>query len=191
MPARVTISANDLRALAEAADGYRDTAVYVVIDPAADESGARHPYRLVRADSLSDNDIVLELYTESKPKFETRTPSFELESNPKVVIYRADGTEDKRGLAGCDAVFTSLSAVEKFVVPYYARMRSLGAVDKARESFACDPRALAILHLPDSVDETARESGSLFALVASAAWSGDGPRPVELQPLLGSFITDR
>jgi hypothetical protein len=54
----------------------------------------------------------------------------------------------KLTLADGDAMFLSLSAVDKFVVPYYARLRRLQEVTAMREEFASNPRAALMMHLP-------------------------------------------
>ena len=71
-------------------------------------------------------------------------------SNPPLRLERL-----KKGIDACDAIFTSLVAVEKFLLPYYARFRSVTEVRAMRDGFCTDPKALAVTHLPDSVEDKA------------------------------------
>jgi hypothetical protein len=66
-----------------------------------------------------------------------------------------------------DAVFWSVAAVEKFLVPYYASFKRTGdAAQKLLDEFA-KADVVAILHLPNSEPTTARDGAKkFFALVA-------------------------
>jgi len=183
----VTLTANQLRALAEEADGFRNVPVVVVPNPNGD--GGR-PYKVVREDQHRGTTPVMRLQTDDEPPFAERTPKFTLYSEPPVTLANHPG----RTLADCDAVFTSLSAVDKFVVPYYGQMRELTAVQRARDEFALNAAALAVVHLPDSVDDTLRASGSMYTVVAKRAQDGqDGQDGVDaktsfLREFIGDFI---
>jgi hypothetical protein len=75
-------------------------------------------------------------------------------------------------------VFTTLVAVDKFVVPYYARHRTLEEVRVMRDRFATDKSILALSHLPDSVETRLKASG-LHAVVQTAN-AGEAPRTVSM-----------
>jgi hypothetical protein len=158
----IKLTANDLRALAEAADGLRDEDAVVIVDPEVAPGGPR--YKIVRESQRGDAQPVLRLRTDNKPPFVKRKPELVLMSDPPVSL----SSHPNLTLAHCDAVFTSISAVDKFVLPYYERMRELSAVQAAREKFAADSSALAVVHLPHSVDDTLRATGSMYAVVAPA-----------------------
>ena len=167
MPTPDALTANELRALAEEADGLRNHDAVIVRD--ADPAATRR-YRVMRADQMTTEKPVLAVRTEDTPPFVPRRPAFALHSHPPVQLQNHPGLT----LASCDAVFTSLSAFDKFVLPYYAQMRRLDDVKAARERFASTATALAVVHLPNSIDDTVSAAGSLYALVAGEG-AGDGP----------------
>lgn len=196
MPTHDGLTANELRALAEEADGLRNHDAVIVRD--ADPAAARR-YRVMRADQVTTERPVLPLRTDDDPAFVPRRPAFALHSHPPVQLTNHPGLT----LASCDAVFTSLSAFDKFVLPYYAQMRRLDDVKAARERFARTATALAVVHLPNSIDDTVTAAGSLYALVAgdgptgaisgtaisaTATPTGAAPPTVALQGLVSGFI---
>ena len=153
------LSANELRALAEATDSIRNEDACVVLNPDAATTGRRFtvmPKSIALEKKLKP---ILTLRTDDKPvaverarvRLSTDQP-LEFVGNKIVDINQ------------CDAIFTSLSAVEKFVVPYYARMRGLAECEAMRLRFAEDREAVALLHLPGSVETTARlvDSANMF-----------------------------
>lgn len=197
MPTPDGLTANELRALAEEADGLRNHDAVIVRN--ADPAAARR-YRVMRADQVTTETPVLALRTDDDPPFVPRRPAFALHSHPPVQLTNHPGLT----LASCDAVFTSLSAFDKFVLPYYAQMRRLDDVKAARERFARTATALAVVHLPESIEDTVTAAaGSLYALVAGDAPTGDtatdgvsataraagtAPPTVALQGLVNGFI---
>lgn len=141
MPTEIVITANDLRALAEAADGTRNADVWIVPDD--DATG----FKIVASEAKPANAIALRIRTEDDGKKATLglTSKFNLS---------IEGFPTKT-LDDCDAIFTSCSALEKFVIPYYVRMRTPEACQRIIDRFT-DPLTLAALHLPDSVETSAK-----------------------------------
>ena len=151
-PKRVLITANQLRELAEAADGTRKTRMYIV------EGNKKHP---VKADkNAGATTVLIEVETDEKENFTPVT----LNSDPVLDVYTdEDGNEVTFKMSDCDAVFTTLSAVEKFLVPYYARMRTLKEVQTMRDNFATSTITAAAFHLPSSYEGLAVPGGIVFA----------------------------
>ena len=177
MPDLPTLTAHQLRALAEAADSYRGKSVCLVRT-----ADAASPYAIVPIERTSPAERILELRTEDvSPVFVARTQGFTLTSSPIVRMVN----HPDMGIGDADAVFTSLAAVEKFVRPYYARYKTPADVDEMRNRFATTPSALAVCHLPDSIEDTL-SAGGLFALIAGAA-DGTPVVPMPIDTWLAGF----
>lgn len=136
-------TANDLRRLAESADGTRGVDLAVVL-----EGGKLK--------------VVPKVQT-SSPLFDVRT-EFDA-SGPGL----RGGAELQLNYGGhsqtipptADALFITQSAVEKFVLPYYVRFRSPAELVRSRqEFFAAD--VIGVCHLPGSVEETIRPGFKLI-----------------------------
>lgn len=132
--ARRTLSANELRKLAEAVDGIRDTKAYVVW-------GASGPE--VKTSVTSADEVMAECETHNvvggRPRFTSIT------TDPPVVDHSGRAVHDLA--SRCDAMFWSEAAVEKFVLPYYLRFRTVDDVNAIRSAF--NSRAVyAIIHPP-------------------------------------------
>lgn len=156
MPDMPEINANLLRKLAERADSHRGKTVYLVRN--ADD--AAEPYDVADAPNVGPRVVVLALRTtDAEPQFTPRVMPFVLSSIPAVRLR----TLRNKGLNDCDAIFTSLVAVEKFVVPYYARFSSPEDVKAMRDGFAQSASALAVTHVPDSIEDEAVPTG-MFVL---------------------------
>lgn len=155
-----SISANQLRALAERADSRRGRTVFLVANPV----GSPEPFDIVEGErERGGRTVVLTLRTDDEPPaFEPRQPEpICLSSQPPVELIEFP----RQGLEICDAVFTSLVAVEKFVKPYYSRFRKGPDVQALRDGFASEPTVLAVAHVPDSIPSGARARETrLFAL---------------------------
>lgn len=155
--ARRTLSANELRRLAEAVDGVRDRSAYIVW-------GANGP--VVKTSVGQSDDVMAECETSNvvgnRPKFTSIT------IDPPLVDDR--GTPVTDFASRYDAMFWSEAAVEKFVLPYYLRFRTPKQVDEIRTLFN-HPSVYSILHLPltDCIfTSTARTKGrTLEALTAA------------------------
>ena len=183
----IRLSANDLRALAEEADGLRDADAVVIHNPDAGRPGQR-PYRIVRDSDARSSGVepVLRLRTDNAPPFAKRTPVLTLSSEPRVSL----SAHPALTLGHCDAIFTSISAMDKFIIPYYQRIRGLAAVQAARQKYATDPTALAVVHLPESIDDTLRAVGSMYAVVAEPAAPGALAQDFRLRGFIDEFIED-
>ena len=166
------LSANDLRALAEATDSIRNEDACVVRNPDAGSTGRR--FIVVPKSAAGNRTQILTLRTND------RNDQDKPVQREPVTLTADKPLEFVNGrvinINQCDAIFTSLSAVEKFVVPYYARMRGLVECESMRGQFASDARAVAMLHLPGSVEETARLADTANMFVAGAKSTDTGPR---------------
>jgi hypothetical protein len=150
-----TIDANRLRALAEAADGIRDHAAFLVANP----PGSSEMFEVIDDPAKAKGRPVI---------MNLRTQDDQFPDRPKIVLKCDQQLIDDAGktvdLADCDAIFTTLSAVEKFLVPYYSRMRDLADVKAMRNKFATSTSSVAAFHLPSSYEGRAYlEGGVLFA----------------------------
>jgi hypothetical protein len=130
----VTASAKALRRLAETADGLREL----------------HPWLVVNADGKLDVVEEAKLGTATRlVNLETPDDGPGLKLHP-ILGLTVDGEPypPGQGLEAADAVFTSQSAVEKFVFPYYTRVKTPKEVESmAREMFD-PPDNVAIIHYP-------------------------------------------
>lgn len=144
------VSASALRRLAEKADGLRDQHPYLVVD----DHGT--------VDVAGENDVgerqkVLDL--------ETLYDGDGLRFKP-VLGMTVDGKAYPNGteLEVADAVFTSQSAVEKFVFPYYARIRTPAELAQMAKEMFDDKGNVAIIHKPATVYGILKRVPSPFAL---------------------------
>lgn len=130
----IKIPATMLRRVAQAADGMREKDFYFVISERA--------FQIVDAEPSSPpaNSIVIKCHTENRvnrpvPRITVTAPN----SLPKEI-------------AGADALFWSESAMEKFLLPYYASLAGVDAiVEVARLTQAyLDSDVYGLVHLPKS-----------------------------------------
>lgn len=151
------ITANELRALAEAADGTRGTPLCIV-----ENSNAEPPYLVVDLEKATADGQTPILILETKDDPTTSVPRDRIKlATDRPLIFKGDAVDINQ----CDAVFTSLPAIEKFVIPYYARMRSIEQLAALHRSYAEHADVVAMVHLPGSVEDTAT-AGQIAALVA-------------------------
>lgn len=176
------ITANELRALAEASDAIRGEEAWVIENPKHGDANA--PRFLVVTKKQAELDHakpLMRLHTDDLPDMVDRR-KIRLTPDRKVVFVNGNALD----LNECDAIFTSLSAVEKFVVPYYARLRPLEECERMRRRFATDASAVAFVHLPGSVEDIASLAGgastTLFVATASEKLGLDDA-PLELRSL--------
>ena len=132
--ARRTLSANELRRLAEAVDGIRDAKAYVIW-------GASGPE--VRTSVKPTDDVMAECETRNVVHHRRSFDSITID--PPVVDGRGRPVRDlaKR----YDAMFWSEAAVEKFALPYYLRFRTPAEVDAIRTAFD-QASVCAMIHPP-------------------------------------------
>jgi hypothetical protein len=132
------IDATGLRALGEFADGYRNTALFLV------ESGGK--YSLVQEAQITPGvKKIAPVYTASTDDRPVPKVSMTVEGVPVPAEKLAHG----------DALFWSESAIEKFLFPYYAAVRtSRDRLDDLKRLYYHDdgvtPPILAFVHFPDS-----------------------------------------
>jgi hypothetical protein len=170
----IELDANDLRAFVETFDGTREVEWYI----AEETVGAKRRHTAVKKQDLKKGQTpVLLVRARNKPRVRPRLHELRVSTDPVVKLRDTDRT-----LAECDAIFTTLSALDKFVVPYYARLRPLADVEEMRREFANDPSILAAIHLPDSVEDSLVATGGVLALVADKAWTDAEPRIASLRP---------
>lgn len=143
-PKTVDVSAFDLRAMAEAADGRRGRIFKIVDNP-----GGRRKAKVVEA-GAGDEEVLLRIKAAKRvsvPKeegFFVRLPAD---------IRLPDGVarpKDDDYIATFDALFWSESAVDKFVAPYYIHMMTLAELQATLQPYYDDPKVVAMAHLPDS-----------------------------------------
>lgn len=131
------LSANALRRLAEKADGLRDKHPVLVVDEnekvdvVTEEEMRPNLTRLVELDTANDG------------------PGLQFKPTIRLIVNGTEYGKDTE-LDQADAVFTSQSAVEKFLLPYYLHVRTPEEVSKmAREMFD-DEFIISSHHLPGS-----------------------------------------
>jgi hypothetical protein len=159
----VQLSSSDLRALAEASDSVRDVDSCVVANPEGDTPA----YIVVTCDYAKEHRLkqIIELRTDDDPQLPRPREQLSLKTERKLV-FRQNRARD---INDCDAIFTSLSAVEKFVAPYYARVLGLEKAEEMRVRFAKDWRLVAMVHLPTSVEDEAALSPTAHVMAAYAS----------------------
>jgi hypothetical protein len=152
--------------LAEHADSLRNQPGYVL------EASVGGQMQLdIVADSKANiataKNVVLRIETidEESAWGGSKRPDIGIRSGVKIRLPSGELIDD---FAPFDGIFTSLSAVDKFVVPYYAKMNTLEACAAARKRFAKSRNAVAVLHLPKSAALTATLDGGPFFMV----WEG-------------------
>ena len=143
-------TANDLRKLAEAADGARDKDVYVVVKDGSLELVDKQP-------ATGDYATI-------------RTPWGKGKGMTGGAELSVAGAEIS---TTADAVFASQSAFEKFVLPYYARMKHPADLTADLQKYYAD-EVICVFHEPGSIiqrgaTQPATQSG-LYAVTKS------GPR---------------
>ncbi len=155
------LTSTHLRRLAEEADGRRGEKLQLIQDPRTGELRfLAAGEKLVRGTA-----VVAEAATEN------RVP----DRKPVKVSLMVNGR--KIDLKGCDAIFWSESAIEKFVWPYY---QSRGLLEgemqgMQRAYYASDSDIVAIVHKwPSRVDVVADTGSSVQVLAVEA---GDAGRP--------------
>src|SRR5665213_3003751 len=132
--AKRSLTASELRKLAEAADGIRDQPAYVVWGPNGPE---------VKTTLEKNDELIVECETKSdvksRPKFKSIT------IDPPLVDR--DGHRISHVEGKYDAMFWSEAAVEKFVIPYYARFNTAHHIARIMTAFN-HPASMAMIHPP-------------------------------------------
>jgi hypothetical protein len=113
-----------LRLIAEAASGYRGRPVHFVAQPGGDIREVPHDFHATVPDAGGKiapppiEAVVIPAYTEDKVP--QKPPLKEASIHAEGVLEPVDLLNLPGGLGAADAVFWSESAVEKFLLPYYA-----------------------------------------------------------------------
>jgi hypothetical protein len=147
----VALTANELRALAEEADGNRGKNLKLV---ASNTPG--RPARFVPESDSGDAVMIVVKTDDVEPK------KAKLEVVlPKVVFVDPEGRvvkpiksgatgEEDNYFEAFDALFWSAPAVDKFLVRYYASFMELDHIKSDIQKAFANPNVLAIAHLPKS-----------------------------------------
>ena len=142
------VDSNELRWLGEEADGKRqkDYAVIWKEGPKGKRLG------LAPLDTVNPNDVVASFVVRTNWQGDGLRGQ-----EPMTIVWRGKPTTIKRVKNGKDeypdAIFWTQSAFLKFVIPYYARMRSTGNLDDMRRRYFNDKDCIAVLHFEPSEDE--------------------------------------
>src|SRR5258706_10822919 len=131
------LSANELRYLAEKADGLRTQDLSLIIDG--------NTVDVVATKDVGARKVLLNLKTPS------RGPG--VPGDAKIEIHwrgKTYGGPDS-ALDKADAVFVTQSSIEKFLLPYYMRFKSAAAVQALENSLFNDRNVAAALHIPPSI----------------------------------------
>jgi hypothetical protein len=145
-----TLTANDLRWLAEKADGMRGEPLVLVEDQ-------KKVADIVRQTELKGRTPLLYIDTESRGPGIPENP--EDRAKARIMFNGKIHTDDV--LDQADAVFFSQSSVEKFLLPYYMRFRS-GAEVQAIENMLFNKKGvIAALHIPPSLPKAWPKIGAV------------------------------
>lgn len=140
-----TLSANDLRQLAEAADGTRDTNLFFVM-----ENG-----ELVQTVNRPDSGSYVHVFTPWQG-------DGGLHGGEPISIAHGQISPT------ADAVFTTQSAFEKFALPYYIRTNSIQAVGEMLASLY-QPDVIAVEHEPGSVIQGVGRDPGFYQVTAGGS----------------------
>ena len=147
------LTANDLRKLAEAVDGVRDETAYVVWGKEGPEVSTQQP---------ASHEVIFECMTSNVEPDRRKMVAIKLE-RPVITAEGKPLTHFERRF---DAMFWSEAALEKFMLPYYARFSSPRQMDRMRNA-SNQKRVLAVMHVPWSTSRfltSARDGEALAAL---------------------------
>ncbi len=118
---RPTLTANELRRLAEAVDGFRDQPVYLVWTSGGAKATTERP---------SDDDLILECNTNNVNQ---SRPILPIGFDPPVTD--SQGAPIENFFERYDALFWSEAAIGKFVLPYYIGFNPPEFVARIRNAF--------------------------------------------------------
>lgn len=150
------ISASLLSRLSEAADGIRNNEeIYFVaqLEPAGDDGHDIVGHFPSVQHAFDDNDAQPLLLTGDYMifgPFKTMDdPDYKKKPIAKIIVVPKGGKELHLSGDKFDCIFWSLSAIDKFVVPYYTASGDLKKAKKVRDKFM-DENTLAGIHIPGS-----------------------------------------
>ena len=164
----VVVNANELHAIAEAADGTRDKDFVLVV----------HDNKLVIREGTKAD------YPNALVGVRTKETAVPRNVEPEVYIRPiADNDVFKGELhRGYDAVFWKSSAIRKFVLPYYAHRWMRSGAKNLLTEVDNNPNAIAMLHDPHSdpsiydVDGDGRPDGGGLKVAVVTSRDAAGPK---------------
>ena len=169
------IDATILHWVAEESHGRQEKGKLILVKDADGQPALRDPDG---DDGVRPTDEVL---------FEVITPLSPPQlKRPEKIILQVPGGEEERldKLKGCDALFWSTSAIEKFLLPYYAAHRLLTDEEMAELKSKCHAKdVVAILHIAPS-KSFSRIGTDGFAVVRGGR-GAKGPGMIGLKEFLG------
>lgn len=140
------LSASLLKRLAEAADGFRDGREIWCV------AATKFPHELEVFFSEVEADALCKVRTKTHSvfgPFKTGSETARLAVRPEIIeisVTIKEGGKTKQVKVDpkeVDCLFWSESAVDKFVIPYYARLYGVEHAAKMRKTFAAERKALS------------------------------------------------
>jgi hypothetical protein len=151
------LSATRLRELAEAADGLRGVPLKLAF--------VDGDYRIVDANARTADDRTIPVATAStKDPDSVKVEDIAITPAPKIAPDASGNTKVSQVF---DALFWSESAVEKFLIPYYARLKDTRFLDQLRRDFR-DKSVYMIGHLPWTAPVPLEPDESLWVMAPKA-----------------------
>lgn len=147
-----------LKRLTEKLDGLRETSASIWYNPTTGKLAA------FGKNEVKDGGPWLTLATILHTSDFQARPTIKLQTDPKL-MKQPPGGGNKTEIGTVDAWFTSPAAVEKFVIPYYARVWGGQAAAELRQAFFKNGEALALFHEPESEPGFGVHDGSGFFAV--------------------------
>lgn len=151
-PARGTITADDLRRVAEWADGVRGGEYRLSMNAPLPGGGTGFGLERVDGNSTLSDEIII-----STPR---RVPT---KKSPPVfmLVDPATGENIRVDTQKHDAIFWGEVSAEKFLIPYYTKFLDDAGMTSLREAIA-DPDVIAIAHdYPTFIDVATSSRGFL------------------------------
>jgi hypothetical protein len=152
------VPASLLRRLAEAADGIRNgEPIYYVAELAPDDNAghdvlgyfesAEHAFKYPPV--MNNMLLTSGRYMIFGPYRTDDDPNYRPKGIKEVILVPERGESVRLCGKKFDCVFWSLSAMDKFVIPYYASVGDLKKAKKVRDDFI-EPVSIAGIHVPGS-----------------------------------------
>jgi hypothetical protein len=155
------LCANELRYLAEKADGWRDT-----------------PLTMVITDGKVDVKPTEQLTRDDKALFilDTKSRGEGVAGDAKARVFWRDKVYGGSGtdLEKADAVFLTQSAIEKFLLPYYMRFKSGAEVQGLENRIFNNKNVAAVFHIPPSIPKMFPGPGPIGADGFDGTLAGSG-----------------
>lgn len=143
-PAVPQINATVLHWLAEEAHGRQGNRKLILVKDAKGQPALRNEGGEEEGGVQPTDEVLFEVITPPTPP--------QLKRPEKIVLQVPGGKEERLDLLdGCDAMFWSTSAIEKFLYPYYAAHRLLTDEEMMALKSKCRAKnVVAILHIAPS-----------------------------------------